>query len=132
MAMGRWAQLALGTLLGLFGFVMVVGGLLSLSEAEDSAAHLAATLLLGLGPLLAGAWLGWRVLAARSRGRREALERALLRLAERSDGRLRPPIVARETRLTLDEAKAELDRLHLAGYCQTELEADGTLVYRFD
>ena len=32
---------------------------------------------------------------------------------------------------TLDQAKAELDRLHLAGHCQTEIDEAGTLVYFF-
>lgn len=132
MSFGRWIQLALGVLLDVFGFVILVGGLLGIGEDQSEEGHILGILALGLVPMAVGSFLIYRVVAGLAREKREALERELLELAARSGGRLSPSVVARETSLTLDEAKRKLDAIHLAGHCRTELLDDGTMVYLFD
>jgi hypothetical protein len=58
-------------------------------------------------------------------------ERRVLRLAEREDGRVTVPEVAARCAMTMDEAKAELDRLVLQRVAEIQVTSDGVLVYVF-
>ena len=132
MKLGRLAQLALGGLLDLFGFVMLVGGMIGAQDEESRAADLPIVLVLGFVPMALGSFLIYRALSGLARDKREDFERKILDLAAKSAGRLSPAAVARETSLTLDEAKRKLDAIHLSGHCRTELQADGSMIYLFD
>jgi hypothetical protein len=88
--------------------------------------------LTGLLPLGASAYLLWRLLR---RGqpprlwRYKSREAAILRLAQRSRGRLTVAEVAMGTRLTLREAEETLSALVREGYIDVEVSPSGILVY---
>ena len=63
--------------------------------------------------------------------KQEKLERDILRLASRNQGRLTPDDVARHTPLSLDEAKQNLDKMQEAGHINLEVSAQGTIIYAF-
>ena len=121
-----------GALAVLFGLVMVAGMALNWPDSENPVGDLALGAGLGVEPLLVGLGGIATVLRGVRRRRLEQLERQVLELAAASSGRLTPRHVAQATTLTLDEAKAFLDRLHLAGFCRTELTPDGAFFYTFD
>ncbi|MCG8460262.1 MAG: hypothetical protein MI919_28600 [Holophagales bacterium] len=128
----EWLMIAVGILLGAFGFLILVGGLLGAEEEGAAMGHMAGVVALGILPLACGTLLVRRALHAAARRRKEAMERSILELAAASGGRLSAVDVARATPLTLDEAKTTLDTLHLAGHCRTELGDDGSLTFSFE
>lgn len=132
----RWTEIGsilLGCAVGFFGLMIVAGSLVTLGQDEELSlvAQLALIAMLGVAPMIGGGWLIWRPFASRSRRQKEALERSILGLVERSDGILTPAQVARSTELTLDEAKAALDEMLLSGHCTSDMREDGQIVYRF-
>jgi hypothetical protein len=88
--------------------------------------------LTGLLPLGTSAYLLWRLL---QRGhpprlwRYKSREAAILRLAQRSRGRLTVAEVALGTGLTLREAEVTLSALVREGYVDVEVSPSGLLVY---
>jgi hypothetical protein len=88
--------------------------------------------LTGLLPLGASAYLLWRLLR---RGQQPRLwryrsrEAAILRVAQRSKGRLTVAEVAMGTGLTLRQAEATLSALVREGYIDIEVSPSGMLVY---
>ncbi len=133
----RWTEIGsilIGLAIGIFGWIIIIGSLISLNEGEVEggiAMHLSLALLVGVVPVGIGCLLVWLPFKNRGRRRKEALERKLLGLAAEAGGILTPSHVARETELTLSEAKATLDELVLGGYCVSDLRDDGQVVYRF-
>ena len=128
----KWTEFAMlvgGLALGLFGWLMIAGSLLSLKENVGE--NLALGILLGIIPAALSIFLVRKSLSTKKRRKQEELERTLLDLAASSGGILVPAQVARHTDLTLAEAKAKLDELHLSGYCGSEVDESGQLVYSF-
>jgi hypothetical protein len=88
--------------------------------------------LTGLLPLGGSAYLLWRLV---QRGqpprlwRYKSREAAILRLAQRSGGRLTVAEVAMTTALTLREAEMTLNALVREGYVDVEVSPSGLLVY---
>lgn len=58
-------------------------------------------------------------------------ERRVLRLAEREDGRVTIPEAAARCNMTIEEAKATLDRLVLHDVAEIQVAESGVLVYVF-
>lgn len=121
-----------GLLLGFFGLLISLGSLLTWEEkGQDSLAHLAATIALGVLPLAAGvmlcfwAWSSWRRRAG------EATERQILSLAKAKGGSLSAQALALETELTLREAEEALKQCFESGYCTLDFGPGGVPVYLF-
>lgn len=125
------ALLIVAFLIGVFGLIMILGGIMNLSDGTDQVADLWLVLGLGVLPLAASLGVALRVFKRAGHRRREAVERQILDLARQGDGRLTAPEIAHATDLTLEEAKAMLDHFHLAGHCQTDIDPHGNLRYVF-
>lgn len=120
----------------LFTFGVLVTGLLIVgaftSEEVDSLAEsIAIIFIFGNVPLIAGAFM---IRFGRIKERTEKLnqtERTLLRMAHKYGGRLTVTIVAMETEMTLDEARSLLGLFVSKGAADTEIDDNGTIIYRF-
>jgi hypothetical protein len=131
---GERLRLAAAVLLGGFGFVMVAGVTIGLSEGDreySPATNLLLAVLLGVAPMGVAAWLARGVRRAVSSRSQAAREAAILALAPRRGGALRPADVAAATGMSLDQARECLDRLHLRGFCRLDLSDTGTELFRF-
>jgi len=58
-------------------------------------------------------------------------ERQILMLAKIKSGKVTVPMVALETKLSLEEAKKELERLRKAGHCELDVTEEGAELYTF-
>lgn len=129
----RWTDiLSIGTgmAIGLFGWIMIAGSVISTEDLGSPVETAALVMLLGIVPVILGFYLVWAPLRRRKRRLHEAMERRLLDLAEASGGMVLPANVARATDLTLAESRALLDEMVVQGYCQSDLEG-GQVVYYF-
>ena len=61
--------------------------------------------------------------------RRESLEQVILRIAKRNKGPVGPSEVSLETAVSMDEAKAMLDKLVDKGFAELRVRQDGQMVY---
>jgi hypothetical protein len=128
-ALERLAKGALALTLYGSGSLVVSGILFYFSWKLGLSALLVLT---GLLPLGASAYLLWRLLRRgqpRRLWRYKSREAAILRLAQRSRGRLTVTEVAMGTGLTLREAEATLRELVREGYVDLEVSPSGMLVY---
>jgi hypothetical protein len=122
----------------LFVFGVLVTGLLIIgmfasdnTKAGDLAETISIIFFVGNVPLIAGA-LMIRIARIKERQQRtDQTERTLLRMAHKYGGRLTATIVAMETELSLDEARTLLGLFVTKGAADTEIDDDGTIVYRF-
>lgn len=120
----------------LFTFGVLVTGLLIVGtftskEVDSLAESIAIIFIFGNVPLIAGAFM---IRLGRIRERTERLnqtERTLLRMAHKYGGRLTVTIVAMETEMTLDEARSLLGLFVSKGAADTEIDDNGTIIYRF-
>lgn len=120
----------------LFTFGVLVTGLLIVGtftskEVDSLAESIAIIFIFGNVPLIAGAFM---IRLGRIRERTERLnktERTLLRMAHKYGGRLTVTIVAMETEMTLDEARSLLGVFVSKGAADTEIDDNGTIIYRF-
>jgi TM2 domain-containing membrane protein YozV len=62
---------------------------------------------------------------------KEPLERAVLRVAERNQGRVTPVQVAAASDWTIDEVSGRLEAMAKKGLCEMRVSKGGTVVYRF-
>ncbi|MEL7059178.1 MAG: hypothetical protein AAGN46_04030 [Acidobacteriota bacterium] len=131
MSLKNIMMFAVGSVIGFFGLILLGGSFLGRDPEVSWLGHVVLATLLGLAPLCLGAWLIYASLRGSARRRRERREREVLALAERLGPHLEPHDVARETDLTLREAKRLLDDLHLEGHCRAEIGTDGTIRYAF-
>lgn len=60
-----------------------------------------------------------------------ASERAVLKCAQKNDGVVTVTMVALSSGLSMALAKAELDRLFRAGFCEKDVDQDGHEIYLF-
>ncbi len=133
----RWTEIVsilCGLAVGTFGWIIIAGAIITLNDGEVTgglAGHLSLMVLLGVVPVAVGGLLVWTPFRRRGRRRKEGLERSILELAVASGGTLTPAQVARGTELTLDEAKLMLDEMVIGGFCVSELQDGGQVVYRF-
>ncbi len=61
----------------------------------------------------------------------EPLERAVLRVAERNQGRVTPVQVAAASDWTIDEVSEKLEAMVKKGLCEMRVTKRGTVIYRF-
>lgn len=66
------------------------------------------------------------------RGRKESIEKVILRTAKQNGGVATPPDVALEGDCSLDDAKKGLDTLVDKGYAELRVNRSGSLVYFFN
>lgn len=106
-------------------------GLFAASQKSSLAENIAIIFVFGNIPLIAGALL---IRFSRVKKRQEGLEKAertLLRMAHKYGGMLTTTIVAMETDMTLDEARHLLDVMVTKRAADTEVDDNGTVIYRF-
>lgn len=127
----EWLQLAVGSLFIPTGLLFLIGGLAAMPERNQVVFDSMMIAALGALPLILGVWLWVRVLRARRRRRDESRERTILGLASQRGGRLTVQALALETDLTLREAKAALETLHVDGHCVADVGDDGEMAYLF-
>ena len=117
-----------------FGALMTLGGFIQMNDPEKSIevpSHVAFMLILGLGPMVAGAFL---VLTSRKRMVRdssEAMERRLLQLARRQGGKLTVALATMELNMPSQEVKALLDTCHSNGLANIHANDRGEVEYLF-
>ena len=136
MRLGEYVQAIVGLLIGIFGLIITVGAVMAVFDTENPPeeglmAHLALTLAFGIFPMVVSLFIAVRISQRIRRRRVDEIERQIFDLAKSHGGQLTPIQLAHGTSLTLEEAKAELDRLHLAGHCQTDIDDTGNLLYLF-
>ena len=61
----------------------------------------------------------------------ETAEKQVLKAAEKRGGELTVQMMALDTDLSLDEAKAVAEHMRKSGYCQLDIAQDGAEVYQF-
>lgn len=156
--MARGLLGALGVAVSLFGglfFAYFIAEAAAGGDGRTQPPVYAGLIVFFGGVMLAGAYLAWRMLAPRpatsgaarpgshdgARQRRPAeepaarteadRERRVLRLAEKERGRLTVPETAARCGLTVEEARATLDRLVLHEVAELQVTDAGVLVYVF-
>lgn len=119
--------------LGTFMLLGFIGG-----DAGFGPAAIAAVLLVGILPIVGGAWLVYSHLRrdrtiddSRAELRKQTLIAETLRYAERKGGRLTVVEVASEFAIPPEEAKLLLNDLHSQDLASIEVTDAGLLVYRF-
>lgn len=125
-----------GIILFIFGLMMtgllIIGTFTSTNKgAGDLAESIAIVFFVGNVPLIAGALMIRAARVKERQKRTDQTERTLLRIAHKYGGRLTATIVSMETELTLDEARTLLGLFVSKGAADTEIDDDGTIVYRF-
>ena len=123
-----------GTIVIIFGFVMIAGGLGMVFEPKQNRAvmeNLVFLLFLGIVPTVAGFLLCWRMHRSGKRRAGERRERHILKLAKHNNGCLTIAEVSLRMSLTSIEAKKALDACHLNHLAEMEVSEDGVVVYRF-
>jgi predicted transcriptional regulator len=125
---------AFAFVVGLFGFVILVGVLIQLLEGTSKHAVVTDVLLailLGVIPLIGGVILYRRVRRTVARRQQEEREAAVLRVARDRQGVVTPVDVAADCGLSLEHAQEILDELHRRGFNEMDVSDTGVVVYRF-
>lgn len=118
---------------GLFGFVMLVGVLIGTLEGTSKYSEVTdvlLSLLLGVVPVAWGIILYRRVRRDVARRRAEEREAAVLRAARDRQGVVSPVDVAADCGMSLEQAQEILDQLHLRGFNEMDVSDTGTIIYR--
>ncbi|WP_226670874.1 hypothetical protein [Metabacillus litoralis] len=128
----RLLALVSGIALCLFSFFAFIGITVDLSSEAlwvNILLYIFACIMPGLG----GFFLcKWAIQAGKNKRRKyEVLENTILKVAENRGGRLTPIELAMDTDLTLDEAKALLEKWALQGYVTIKVSEGGALIYDF-
>lgn len=134
MKVGERLLLAAAIVLALFGLFMILGGIVDLSAPKSDnsvAGDVALVAVLCVLPVVAGVWLFWRTRRGATRRALEARELTVIHLAGQHQGVLTVPQVAAESGMTLEQAKAVLDRLYHKSFNEKSLADSGEMVYRF-
>jgi hypothetical protein len=121
-------------LVALFGLFMMLGAVINIfdGKSKDSVpGDVALFVFVGIVPLLLGIWLFRYTRMRVSRRALEAREQTVLHLARSHEGTLTVPQVAEEAGMTLEEAKAVLDRLFQHSFNEMTLLDSGETAYRF-
>ncbi len=63
--------------------------------------------------------------------KKDTIEKVILRAAKKNNGRVTPSLVALEGDITLDDAKAYLEKLASKGYVEMRVSKSGSIVYLF-
>jgi len=63
--------------------------------------------------------------------KKDTVEKVILRAAKKNNGRVSPSLVALEGDITLDDAKAYLEKLAAKGYVEMRVSKSGSIVYLF-
>ncbi len=116
-------------LFSLFAFIGITADLSSEALLVNILFYIFACIMPGLG----GFFLcKWAIQAEKNkRVKYEELENTILKVAENRGGRLTPIELAMDTDLTLDEAKALLEKWALNGYVTIKVTEGGALIYDF-
>ncbi|MBI2570095.1 MAG: hypothetical protein HYV63_24095 [Candidatus Schekmanbacteria bacterium] len=126
--MGYVGSIGCGSILSIFGLVMILGVVVS---ETITGADLAGLLIAGIVPLSFGSALvvhGGRKLKRRNQIR---LEETVLRLATQHGGMVTPALVARDAPVSLAEASAILEDMSAKGHAELTPMEDGSLRYYF-
>lgn len=129
----RGALAVVGVLAFLFSVAMVVvfvGDLLGRGDGETEPGILVALVIFFIGTAAGGVFLVRANLRQPGASPRPAnAQQRILQMAAVEQGRLTVPEVAAACQLSLDQAKAELDRLVVQEAASMEVTEDGVLVY---
>jgi hypothetical protein len=134
MTVSERLSVVFAVVLGLFGFVMLVGVLIGALEGTSKYSRftdVTLTILLGVVPLVGGILLYRRVRGAVVRRRTEERESAVLQVARQHEGVVSPLDVAADCGMSLEQAEEILHQLHLRGFAEMDLTDTGTVIYRF-
>jgi hypothetical protein len=118
----------------LFGLAVLGGTFIQLVEGTSSYTLLTdvvMALVFGVLPLVGGGWLYWRLRQATAQRVTAERERVVLQLAVQQRGGVTAVDVATNSTLTLEQAQATLEQLHLKGANEVDVSEPGVIVYRF-
>jgi hypothetical protein len=121
-----------GIALCLFSILVFIGTTIDLSS-ESYWVNILLYVFACIMPGLGGFFLcKWAIQAEKgTRSKYEELENTIFKVAENRGGRLTPIELAMDTDLTLEEAKALLEKWALNGYVTIKVSEGGALVYDF-
>lgn len=126
--------LAAAVFLVLFGLFFILGAIINIADRKSTdsiPADVAVLFIAGVLPLVLGVWLFLHTQRGASRRAFDAREQAVLRLAGQHHGELTVLQVAEASGMTLEQAKAVLERLYHTSFTEMNLSDSGEIVYRF-
>jgi hypothetical protein len=134
MTVSEKLQVMVAAILSMFGIVILAGVCIQALEGTSRyslVTDLLLTILFGILPIVCGVRLYRRTRQAVTRRTVEDSEKIVLQLAKKRRGALTVAEVAANSALTLEQAKATLDRLNVQGFNEMDVSDAGIIVYKF-
>lgn len=125
-------QYIAGTIILLFGLIMICGSLASEETKLTETKELVLVLLLGVFPALLGGWLLFKARKNSRLRRVDALENLVLQVASRYDGKLTATELAMNSKLSITQANEVLENFTKQNVAYLKISNNGTYVYQFE
>ncbi len=119
-----WILLVFGLIL----FISVIDGKQSNGEPINDPIG---TLFFSLAMVAGGGYWIWSITKRQKKGVREQVERAILTIAERNGGVIDAATLCRETWMTSEEARQQLEELSGRGIGHADFDENGRTFFRF-
>lgn len=121
----------------IFAWILIVFGLILLLSAIDGKGSNGepvndpfGAVVFSLAMLAGGGYWLWSIKSRQKKAVREKVERAILTIAERNGGQIDAATLCRETWMTSEEAREQLQALSGRGIGRADFDEDGRTFYR--